>query len=73
MQKFKEISYNVVQRWTMEVREKVMIPPYRVPTKEELKRRQQAFAEIQDIKEKMKPLGCSVVDLIREDRDDNGE
>ncbi len=47
---------------------KVKLPEIKAPTKAELKRRRDAFARITAIREAMKPLGCSVADLIREDR-----
>lgn len=45
------------------------IPDYKRPTEEDLKKRAAAFAEIRAIRERMQPLGCSVVELIREDRE----
>ena len=56
---------------------KIKLPPIQPPSEDELARRREAFARITAIREAMEPLGCSAVDLIREDRygddqEDNG-
>lgn len=47
---------------------KVKLPSIMPPSKAELKRRREAFERITAIRDAMQPLGCSVVDLIRECR-----
>lgn len=45
-------------------------PAIELPSPEELARRRKAFAKILEIREKMPPLDCSVVELIRESREE---
>lgn len=46
-------------------------PAIKLATLEELARRRKVFAQILEIREKMLPLDCSVVELIRESRDES--
>ena len=48
---------------------RIILPPYNPPTPENLERRQNAAKEILRMRSEIGPLGRSVTDLIREDRD----
>ena len=47
---------------------RLILPAYEPPTEEELERRQNAAREILRIRDEIGPIGRSVTDLIREDR-----
>lgn len=49
----------------------IILPPYHPPTAEELERRRALGERARAIRKRIGPLGFSVIDLIREDRDNN--
>lgn len=49
---------------------KAKMLPKAAPTVEELERRNRVFAQILALRDGMEPLGISVVDLIRADREE---
>jgi len=51
----------------------IMVPPYMAPSEEELGRRREVFKRILERRERMEPLGCSVVELLRDDEDEGEE
>lgn len=48
---------------------RIIVSPYIPPTPEELERRKKAAEEILRVRAEIGPIGRSVTDLIREDRD----
>ena len=48
---------------------KIIIPPSRPPTAEELERRRLLNEKTNNLRKRIGPLGFSLVDLIREDRE----
>ncbi|MBI4494962.1 MAG: hypothetical protein HY690_19485 [Chloroflexi bacterium] len=47
----------------------ILLPPYKPPTPEELERRQRAAEEILRLRSEIGPVGRSVTELVRQDRD----
>ncbi len=48
---------------------RLVLPPYKPPTHQELERRQLLGEKADEVREKIGPLGFSLSDLIREDRE----
>ncbi len=48
---------------------RIVLPPYRPPTPEQLERRRVLGEESRKLRKEIGPLGFSLTDLIREDRE----
>lgn len=55
---------NLIQRAVKQV----VVPPSVPPPPEELERRKRVFAEIEQIRDQIGPIGTSTAELIRQDR-----
>lgn len=51
----------------------IRLPPYKPASPEEIARRTKLMKEILELRARMKPLGFDAADLVRADRDGDGE